>query len=627
VKVFVASTKASADLGAIIGRGGEGTVYEIAGSPKYVAKLYAEEPTSEKVSKLIAMIKVGDEGLLKIAGWPTDLITDSRGKVKGFVMPRIASRADVHELYSPKGRAQEFPESDFRFVVHVATNICRAIGRVHQYGLVVGDINHGSVLVGREGTAILIDCDSMQIRDGDRVYTCDVGVPLFTPPELHDKPFRGMHRTANHDAFGLAILVFQLLFMGRHPFAGRYLGRGDMSIEQAIREFRFAYGADRRMNQMEVPPHTVTLTAMGAPIAEQFEQAFGRTGPTRRPTALDWIAALGALGKSLKLCAANATHYFPAAAASCPWCPIEQATYVRLFGQRLVATGSTGTVGLQELWAAIAGVKGPGPAPPLPVSIPPSNHLRRAVVGIRQLGTWAVAIAGLILWAEMEKGIWAVMGFVAAYYIWPRPSEAARAALRDAERRWTETHSEWERQASDGRFVDRRRELEATKNELANFPNERARRLQKLKQDRETLQRNAYLDRFRLDRASIPLIGEARVTMLASYGIETAADVERSRVSSIPGFGERLTDNLIAWRREHEKNFRFNPNEPVDPKAIAEVERDLQARQAQLIAELRRGPGQLRQIETEIMRARAQLQPGMEEAWRAKSLAAEQARV
>jgi DNA-binding helix-hairpin-helix protein with protein kinase domain len=32
--------------------------------------------------------------------------------------------------------------------------------------------------------------------------------------------------------------------MGRHPFAGRYLGLGEMPIERAIAECRFAYSRD-----------------------------------------------------------------------------------------------------------------------------------------------------------------------------------------------------------------------------------------------------------------------------------------------------------------------------------------------------------------------------------------------
>lgn len=45
-----------------------------------------------------------------------------------------------------------------------------------------------------------------------------------------------------------------MLFMGRHPFAGRYLGSGEMPIPRAIKECRFAYGARRTAVQMEKPP-------------------------------------------------------------------------------------------------------------------------------------------------------------------------------------------------------------------------------------------------------------------------------------------------------------------------------------------------------------------------------------
>ena len=45
---------------------------------------------------------------------------------------------------------------------------------------------------------------------------------------------------AVHDAFGLAVLIFQILFMGRHPYSGHFLGSGEMPIERAIREHRFA---------------------------------------------------------------------------------------------------------------------------------------------------------------------------------------------------------------------------------------------------------------------------------------------------------------------------------------------------------------------------------------------------
>ena len=155
-----------------------------------------------------------------------------------------ASRAprNIHELYSPKSRIGVFPEADFLFLTHVCTNIARAFAVVHLCGHVIGDVNHGNLLVGPNGTVTLIDCDSFQFRNGSKIFTCDVGTDLFTPPELQNRRLKGIERTSNHDCFGLAVLLFHLLFMGRHPFAGRYSGAGEMPIEKAIAEYRFAYG-------------------------------------------------------------------------------------------------------------------------------------------------------------------------------------------------------------------------------------------------------------------------------------------------------------------------------------------------------------------------------------------------
>jgi DNA-binding helix-hairpin-helix protein with protein kinase domain len=63
--------------------------------------------------------------------------------------------------------------------------------------------------------------------------------------------YAGVTRTPNHDNFGLAVLIFQLLCMGRHPFAGRFLGTGDPpSIPEAIARSRYAYSRDRQRTML-----------------------------------------------------------------------------------------------------------------------------------------------------------------------------------------------------------------------------------------------------------------------------------------------------------------------------------------------------------------------------------------
>ena len=77
--------------------------------------------------------------------------------------------------------------------------------------------------------------------------------------------------------------------------------------------------------------------------------------------------------------------------------------------------------------------------------------------------------------------------------------------------------------------------------------------------------------------------------MLASYGIETAADIKKAKIMQIPGFGEALTSELVEWRKKHERNFRFNPNEPVDRHEIDAMDRDLESERQNLLTTLRQG--------------------------------------
>jgi DNA-binding helix-hairpin-helix protein with protein kinase domain len=230
---LVDATGRAVRLGKELGRGGEGSVFDVDGESDVVAKLYHAPPEPEKAAKLAAMARSASPALTSVAAWPTNTLHEGGGApVAGLLMPR-ASGAEVHRLYSPAYRKVEFPNYDWEKLIVVARNVAAAVARIHDAGHVIGDVNQGNVLVSPTGVVRLIDCDSFQIRDGATWRLCEVGVAHFTPPELQGRSFRGVVRTQNHDAFGLAVLVFHLLFMGRHPFAGRYGGKGDMPLEQA----------------------------------------------------------------------------------------------------------------------------------------------------------------------------------------------------------------------------------------------------------------------------------------------------------------------------------------------------------------------------------------------------------
>lgn len=546
--------RTSIRLGPEIGRGGEGGVFAVEGQNDRVAKIYSTQPDQRKIQKLAAMAETASPSLLRIAAWPIDLLTDSNGGVRGFVMPRIVARRDIHELYSPRSRSEAFPEADFRFLVHVGANIARAFAVIHEHGHVLGDVNHSNMLVGPDGTVVLIDCDSFQIRMGADVFTCDVGVPLFTAPELHGRSFRNLQRAANHDLFGLAVLLFHLLYIGRHPFAGRYSGPGDMPIEKAIAEHRFAYGPDRATNGMERPPGTIALETLGAAIAQQFTYAFNRSGSSGgRPDAKSWVAALDKLQASLRQCSIASWHHYPSGLGACPWCAVETQTSVRLFGIPVPKLG--GHVDLEELWKSIIAIPLPGNDPVLPSERPwkappgvevPSSAPKyiRLFLGICMICSGFVMCA-----ATATNGwLWVLALFVLAIIVWPRVSDekrsAAERAYTVADAEWQAVLGRWKREASQEAFKTKVKDLESARAQLTDIPNERRRRMEMLEADRENVQRRRYLDRFRIDRAGINKIGPSRTAMLASYGIETANDIDAYKIRQIPGFGDVLTSEL-----------------------------------------------------------------------------------
>ena len=155
----------------------------------------------------------------------------------------------------------------------------------------IGDINHSGILISDRAEATLIDADSFQIIEGSQHYLCRVGVPEYTPPELQGKKLGEVVRTVDHDAFGLAVIIFQLLCMGRHPFSGAY-SSGEMLIERAIREYRFVY-SKRRSAGMSPPPGSVDFGMFPTDVRESFEAAFSPS--TKRPSAEHWVRVLTSL--------------------------------------------------------------------------------------------------------------------------------------------------------------------------------------------------------------------------------------------------------------------------------------------------------------------------------------------
>ncbi len=627
-------------LGRKLGQGGEGAVYELFGETDAVAKIYHQPLSKMRAEKLHAMVGMRTKQIDRLTAWPTEVLSLSTGVPIGVKMPKVVGHKVIHQLYSPKSRRTEFRRADWRFLVRVATNLARAFATVHEASSVIADVNHGGVLVGQDARVRLIDCDSFQVFDGTRNHLCEVGVPTFTPPELQGLVFADIVRTENHDNFGLAVLIFLILFMGRHPFAGRYLGPGEMPIERAIRECRFAYGRARAEARMEQPPGTPALEVVSEPVALLFERAFGREGIRgahgalgSRPTAREWIAALEALEGKLKQCPDSPAHWHLARLPDCPWCRMEAATGVALFSLA-ISPGAAGYFDVETFWQQVTALEHPGPAPALDEAVAntrvrPSEDVRNFKRQYWFHGPLALlcgaATLALAVFVDLPLP-GRLFFFVSAFVLYFLVRRNLRMKIdityfMERERllraQWDAVRAEWAAKAGVAAFDAKRGELEQLRTRWTAIPEFREQRLRDLEASKSERQLSRFLDGFPIQPGEVAGVGTGRKSILESFGIETAADVDEAKLYRVPGVGAKLRGELIAWRRSIEGRFRFDPDMDSTLPDEEMAEQEVLVERLKLEAAIRKGFADLQQLQKQTLFARTSLKSKVEEADRA----------
>jgi DNA-binding helix-hairpin-helix protein with protein kinase domain len=619
-------------LGQELGRGGEATVYAIDGDQSLVAKIYHRRLDAEKTQKLSRMVELQSERLLRLAAWPVGTLRPrSANSVAGVLMRNVSRFKDIHLLYNTKSRLREFPaKANWRFLVHTAANVSRAFSVIHEHRHVIADVNQRNVKVSPESAIVsLIDCDSFQIFSHGRYFLCGVGVPEYTPPELQDKQFNSVIRTPNHDNFGLAVLVFHLLFMGRHPFAGKFLGRGDMPIEKAIEEYRFAFAPDAQRTLMQPPPNCITLAHLSPEVRRLFVDAFAPGGANSgRPDATQWVGALDALGRQLKQCSASKVHTFFQSLSVCPWCQIEGQAGVLLFVGYAVADGGSG-FRLELVWAQIASVQSPGPGTQpdfsqLAAGVRATLEARVAGGKRRRKIAAVVLIVFVILGACLVSGLGAATFWIGVFCVAVAKSITRRFGHRKAkfesesratEARFRAIQERWQREASEEPFATKLRDLRQLIDEHKRLPSRRQEKIRELERDLYNVQLRHYLEKFDIASADIPHVKDSRKAMLSSYGIDDAADVTATAVEAVPGFGQFLTDKMLTWRRSLESKFKFDARRGIDPSDIQRVDQDIAKRRMEIELRLLKGQMELTDIRRRIVVVRAQLRDPLQKAW------------
>ena len=269
-------------------------MYEDRDNPRMVIKvLHPQHATPERAAKLQAMRDNPPQNAQALS-WPNVVEHDANGL--RYQMPKASKGAGTAYRFISANERKRLPQhkQGYGYRTKLGVTIAAAFRGLHAIGVRVGDVNPSNILVNDDGSVMLIDCDSFQIpsQPGHQPYPCVVGSPEYTAPEIND--FRRQFRSHDSDNFALAVLLYQLLGNGSHPYQGKDTSAADAvsNIRERIKGHRFAHNPQGGRWHPTVMQKR-RWEAMPEPVRSAFQQAFSPMAHhIGRPTADAWAHIL-----------------------------------------------------------------------------------------------------------------------------------------------------------------------------------------------------------------------------------------------------------------------------------------------------------------------------------------------
>lgn len=206
--------------------GGEGTVYEFRQNPDFIIKIYKDSiindpvKTAELNARIIAMFKIKPCKTMNFLAWPVMPVFNKNRQIIGFVMRKVQG-VSLRSLFGISNIQKNFPGWDKLKLIEIAIDFVQKIRLLQSYGVQVNDFNPDNFLVDRNGKVQFIDCDSFQITaPNKKIHITRTFYPSHCAPELlNHKAMLGYSRNEHHLEFGVAIIIFNILMCGLHPYS------------------------------------------------------------------------------------------------------------------------------------------------------------------------------------------------------------------------------------------------------------------------------------------------------------------------------------------------------------------------------------------------------------------------
>lgn len=279
-------------LGPAIAQGAAGTIHRVIGQHGIVAKVYKDKnglaEYKEKIAAMLAAppdlppISYQGRNYVQIA-WPSGNLFDEKG-VCGFVMPEVdlQTSTELHNILQKATRQRKRLPEFYAARVHLAANLSALTAELHALQHYMIDMKPANIRFypGVWYMAIL-DTDGFCIN-GTRRFTAQQFSDEYIAPEARGlKPDQlGLEQ----DLFALAVIIFQLLNNGLHPFQGIDRSSSNPTTLQE-RIFAKLYSYSAASQKFVKPPPLSIYDYFEDKTRALFDRAFQTP---YRPTAAEW---------------------------------------------------------------------------------------------------------------------------------------------------------------------------------------------------------------------------------------------------------------------------------------------------------------------------------------------------
>lgn len=313
---------------AVLAKGGEGKVHTLishtlsglADAEDLVAKIYFKPEEANRGPKVAAMLKNPPADQTSIA-WVKAILFDENKKFVGYLMRKLDTKnfRQWYELSNMKDRQSTAPDFDVRYALNASRNFLVALHFIHEAGHKVGDINESNLFINADSTVMLVDMDSAQIAQNDKIYPCEVGKPEFTASEISHGKLKDNPRTVETDIFAYSVMIFQMLTGGSHPMDGVYVPDDDPpNVTDKIRKGSLPT-LQPYVDKDFKPVPRIPAGAIPTRLKNVLIQSLSNN-PSNRPDTSDFLAVLDDVLKNLVQCDVEKKHWFDKRDNECGWC-------------------------------------------------------------------------------------------------------------------------------------------------------------------------------------------------------------------------------------------------------------------------------------------------------------------